>query len=170
MANTSVTLINNGGVYVPSVPSVAVNKGDTVSFATNDGSVAQLFFSPGAAAVLSPAPGGAFAIPASGSASFTFTSSDSGAYSAFVGASGDTTADELPQPGVAEPFTAYERRCGDSGLRCHTRYDEPRIVDGRTLDHRISLQVGNPQPHGRIAEQNIVARIVASNRKARDRR
>lgn len=96
MANTSITLINNGGVYVPSVPSVAVNKGDTVSFATNDGSVAQLFFSPGAAAVLSPAPGGAFAIPASGSASFTFTSSDPGAYSAFVGASAAATPTSFP--------------------------------------------------------------------------
>ena len=96
MANTNVVLINSGGVYVPSVPSVAVNKGDTVSFATSDGSAAQLFFSPGAAAALSPAPSGAFAVPAGGSASFTFTSSDPGAYSAFVGASGDPAPASFP--------------------------------------------------------------------------
>jgi hypothetical protein len=96
MANTSVTLINNGGVYVPSVPSVAVNKGDTVSFATSDGSVAQLFFSPGAAAVLSPAPGSAFAVPAGGSVSFTFTTSDPGSYSAYVGANGTAAPTNFP--------------------------------------------------------------------------
>lgn len=96
MANTSVTLIDNGGVYVPSIPSIAVNKGDTVSFATNDGSAAQLFFSAGAAAILSPAPSSAFRIPAGGSAAFTFTSSDPGAYSAFVGASGDTAPTSFP--------------------------------------------------------------------------
>jgi hypothetical protein len=96
MANTSVTLINNGGVYVPSVPSVAVNKGDTISFATSDGSAAQLFFSSAAAAVLSPAPGSAFPIPAGGSASFSFTSSGPGAYSAFVGASGDAPPTNFP--------------------------------------------------------------------------
>lgn len=96
MANTSVTLINNGGVYVPSVPSVTVKKGDTVSFATNDGSAAQLFFSRGAAAVLSPAPGTAFAVPAGGNASFTFTSSSPGAYSAFFGASGAAVPTNFP--------------------------------------------------------------------------
>ncbi len=96
MANTNVVLINSGGVYVPSVPSVAVNKGDTVSFATSDGSAAQLFFSSGAAAVLAPAPGSAFAIPAGGSASFTFTSSDPGAYSAYVGASGAAAPTSFP--------------------------------------------------------------------------
>jgi hypothetical protein len=96
MANTSVLLINNDGVYVPSVPSVAVNAGDTVSFATNDGSAAALFFSPGAAAVLSPAPGSAAQVPAGGNASFTFTSSSAGAYSMFAGASGDSAPSSFP--------------------------------------------------------------------------
>jgi hypothetical protein len=90
MASTEVTLVNKGGKYSPSAASVAVVKGDTVSFSTSDGSSAFVFFSPGAAAVLSPAPGKAFSIAAGKKAAFTFTSSNPGAYSAAFGADADS--------------------------------------------------------------------------------
>ena len=90
MASTEVTLVNKGGKYSPSAASVAVVKGDTVTFSTSDGSAAYLFFSPGAAAVLSPAPGKAFQLAAGKKAAFTFTSSSPGAYSAAFGANADS--------------------------------------------------------------------------------
>jgi hypothetical protein len=90
MASTEVTLINKGGKYSPSTASVAVVKGDAVSFSTSDGSAAFLFFSPGAAAVLSPAPGKAFQLAAGKKATFSFTSSNPGAYSAAFGANADS--------------------------------------------------------------------------------
>jgi hypothetical protein len=86
MANTSVTLINDGGTYVPSAPDVPVVAGDTVSFATSDGSAALLYFSPDAASVLSPKPVNPFQLAAAGKAAFAFTSSAPGAYSVFFGA------------------------------------------------------------------------------------
>jgi hypothetical protein len=90
MANTSVQLINSGGIYVPSVPSVPVVAGDTVSFATNDGSAVTLYFSPDAASAVSPAPGAAFSLAANGSAVFTFTSSVAGAFSVAFNAPGQS--------------------------------------------------------------------------------
>jgi hypothetical protein len=90
MANTSVILINNGGIYVPSVPSVPVAAGSTVSFATSDGSAVTLYFSPAAASALSPAPGAVFSLAAKGSAVFTFTSSAPGAYSVAFNAPGQS--------------------------------------------------------------------------------
>jgi len=86
MANTTITLINDNGAYVPSAPSVPVVAGDTVSFATSDGKAAQLFFSPDAASVLSPTPASPFQLAASGNAAFKFTSSAPGAYSVFPNA------------------------------------------------------------------------------------
>jgi hypothetical protein len=85
MANTNVTLVNDGGIYVPSMPGIPVVAGDTFSVGTSDGSAVYLFFSPDAAQVLSPAPANPFPIAAGGSASFAFTSSASGAYSVFPG-------------------------------------------------------------------------------------
>ncbi|MGA2633402.1 MAG: hypothetical protein ABSF16_04145 [Terracidiphilus sp.] len=86
MASTEITLINKGGKYSPSTASVAVVKGETVTFSTSDGSIAFLFFSPAAAAVLSPAPGNAFQLTAGKKATFTFTASSPGAYSVAFGA------------------------------------------------------------------------------------
>jgi plastocyanin len=85
MANTSITLVDHGGVYVPSVPSVPVVKGDTVTFSTSDGTHVVLFFSPDAASILSPAPGKAFSLAAGKTATFTFSDSQPGAHSAFFG-------------------------------------------------------------------------------------
>ncbi len=90
MANTEISLVNKGGKYSPSAASVAVVKGNTVTFSTSDGSAAFLFFSPGAAAVLSPAPGKAFSLAAGKKATFTFTSSSPGAYSAAFGANANS--------------------------------------------------------------------------------
>lgn len=90
MASTEITLINKGGKYSPSTASVAVVKGDTVTFSTSDGSGAFVFFSPAAAVVLSPAPGNAFSLAAGKKATFTFTSSNPGAYSAAFGANANS--------------------------------------------------------------------------------
>jgi hypothetical protein len=90
MASTEITLINKGGTFSPSTASVAVVKGDTVTFSTSDGSAAFLFFSPAAAAVLSPAPGKSFSLAAGKKAAFTFTSSSPGAYSAAFGANANS--------------------------------------------------------------------------------
>jgi plastocyanin len=83
MANTDVTLNNDGGTYVPSTDSVAVVSGDTVSFSTTDGKPGFAFFSPDAIAVLSPKPTNPFPIAAGKKAAFTFSSSKPGAYSAY---------------------------------------------------------------------------------------
>jgi plastocyanin len=85
MADTAITLVDKGGVYVPSVSSVPVVKGDTVTFSTSDGTHVVLFFSPDASLVLSPDPGKAFSLAAGRKATFTFTASQSGAHSAFFG-------------------------------------------------------------------------------------
>ena len=82
MAHTDVTLSNDSGTFVPSLSSVPVVKGDTVSFSTSSGNVF-LFFSPAAASILSPAPKGAVGITGSAKMTFTFTSSNPGAYSVF---------------------------------------------------------------------------------------
>jgi hypothetical protein len=95
MANTSVILVNDEGIYVPNTSSVTVNTGDTVTFATSDGSVVQCYFSPAAAAILSPAPGNAFSL--SSPTSFTFTSSEPGAYSAFFGVQPDAFPEQVSQ-------------------------------------------------------------------------
>ncbi len=93
MANTDIKLINDGGTYVPSVASVPVVKGDTVTFTTSDGGSASLFFSPAAAAVLSPQPTNPVSISRATKIALAFTSSAAGAYSVFVG----TDANQPPQ-------------------------------------------------------------------------
>jgi hypothetical protein len=85
MAHTDITLIDSGGILVPSVGSVPVVSGDTVSFSTSDGSPAFAFFSPEAVSVLSPRPASPFPIPPGANAAFTFSSSAPGAYSAYFG-------------------------------------------------------------------------------------
>jgi len=114
MADTNVVLINNDGVYVPSVPSVGVNAGDTVSFSTNDGSAAALFFSPAAAAVVSPSPGSPAPVPAGGSASFTFNSSAPGAYSVFAAGSGASAPASFPNEVSQSLFVLIDSDGGPS--------------------------------------------------------
>jgi len=90
MANTDVLLTDRHGVLVPSLDSVRVVTGDTITFSTGDGRAAFAFFSPNAAAVLSPNPSASFPIAAGAKAQFSFTSSQPGAYSVYFGyASGD---------------------------------------------------------------------------------
>jgi hypothetical protein len=96
MANTDISLVNKGGTFSPSASSVAVVKGNTVTFSTSDGSAAFLFFSPGAAAVLSPAPGKTFSLAAGKKATFAFTSSNPGAYSAAFGANANSAPGSFP--------------------------------------------------------------------------
>jgi plastocyanin len=96
MANTNVTLANDGGIYIPTVSSVAVNAGDTVTFTTSDGSAVDLFFSPAAAAILAPAPGAVYSLPTQGSAQFTFTSSSAGAYSVFFATDPSQAPSQFP--------------------------------------------------------------------------
>jgi hypothetical protein len=104
MATTDVSFLNDGGVYVPSVGSVPVVRGETVSFKTSDGGPALLYFSPDAAAVLSPKPTSPFAIHAAQSAVFTFTSSAPGAYSAYVCTESNAAPAVFPTESAAELF------------------------------------------------------------------
>jgi hypothetical protein len=83
MAHTEVFLSNDAGVLVPSLPSVAVSKGDTVAFSISGPDAAFAFFSPGAAVVLSPAPTSPVPLSSSSPTVFSFTSSDAGSYSVF---------------------------------------------------------------------------------------
>jgi hypothetical protein len=85
MAHTDIKLINSDGILVPSVDSVPVVSGDTVSFSTSDGSPAFAFFSPDAISVLTPRPTSPFQIAAGKKADFTFSSSAPAAYSAYFG-------------------------------------------------------------------------------------
>ncbi len=94
MAKTEVTLVNNGGVYVPSTDSVPVVAGDAVSFATSDGSTAYAFFSPDAISVLSPRPAVPAPIASGQKAEFSFSSSKPGAYWACFG------SDPKAEPGT----------------------------------------------------------------------
>jgi plastocyanin len=96
MANTDITLVNDGGTYVPSTQSVNVVSGNTISFATNDGSAVLLFFSPGATSVLTPKPAGAFPIAAGGRAVFSFSSSAPGAYSMYCGSTPNSAPANFP--------------------------------------------------------------------------
>ena len=101
MTNTEVTLFNDIGVFVPSVASVSVVSGDTVSFSTSDHKPVVLFFSPNAVEALSPKPANPFPIAAGGKAVFKFSSSDPGAYSVFFA--------ENPESGPASFPTAISR-------------------------------------------------------------
>ena len=93
MANTDVLLRDNHGVLVPSLDSVRVVTGDTITFSTADGGAALAFFSPDSAAVLSPTPLNPCPIPAGAKAQFSFTSSNQGAYSVYFGhGAGDAPA------------------------------------------------------------------------------
>lgn len=96
MAHTEITLIDSGGVLVPSVGSVPVVSGDTVSFSTSDGSPAFAFFSPDAVSALSPRPASAFPIAAGAKAQFTFSSSAKGAYSAYFGVTAGSAPGTFP--------------------------------------------------------------------------
>jgi hypothetical protein len=96
MAHTDITLIDSGGILVPSVDSVPVVSGDTVSFSTSDGSPAFAFFSPDAVSALSPQPASPFPIPAGQKAAFTFSSSAPAAYSAYFGGTEDSAPGTFP--------------------------------------------------------------------------
>ncbi len=96
MANNDVTFVNESGVYVPSIQSVNVVSGDTISFATNDGSAVLLFFSPDAVSVLAPKPVNPFPMAAGARAVFSFSSSAPGAYSVFCGPTPDAAPASFP--------------------------------------------------------------------------
>jgi hypothetical protein len=93
---TNISLVNDGGTFVPSLASVPVVSGDIVTFSTSDGSPVVLFFSPEAALVLSPRPYGPLPIGNDGKGIFTFTSSNAGAYSIFFSASIDDGPSSFP--------------------------------------------------------------------------
>ena len=96
MAHTEVFLSNDAGTLVPSLPSVAVSKGDTVAFSVTGADTAFAFFSPGAAAVLSPAPAAAVKLSSHSPTVFTFTSSDAGSYSVFFEDSASAPVPDFP--------------------------------------------------------------------------
>ena len=112
MANTDITLSSDGGIIVPSTPSVHVANGDTLSFATSDGSSVVLFFSPEASAILTPTPASPFSIAAHGKAAFAFTSSKPGAYSVFFGESPSSAPSSFP-PRISQDLLLEITSSGD---------------------------------------------------------
>ena len=96
MANTDVTLVHSDGAYVPSIASVPVVNGDTVSFSTNDGTAVLAYFSPDAISVLSPTPANPATIGPAGKAAFSFNSSGAGAYSVFFAADASSAPTRYP--------------------------------------------------------------------------
>jgi len=102
MAHTDITLIHNGGNFVPSAARVQIVSGDTVSFETSDGTPVVLFFSPDAAAILTPAPAKPFPIAPKGKAVFAFVSSSPGAYSVSYGKSSKSAPSSFPQASSME--------------------------------------------------------------------
>ena len=96
MANTDVTLEPNEGTFVPSLQTVNVAGGDTLTLHNNGGGPVFLFFSPDAFKVLSLKPGEVPSIPGSGKAVFTFSSSAPGAYSVFFAGEADMTPPGFP--------------------------------------------------------------------------
>jgi hypothetical protein len=96
MAHTEVFLSNDAGVLVPSLPSVAVSKGDTIAFSTSGADAVFAFFSPGAATVLSPAPSGGVALSSTSPTVFLFTSSDAGSYSVYFETSATASVPNFP--------------------------------------------------------------------------
>ncbi len=112
MAHTDVILASNDGVLVPSLDSVRVVSGDTITFATADGRAAFAFFSPDAIAVLSPQPSNPYPIAAEAKAQFSFTSSQPGAYSVYF----SSAASDAPAsfPGVRSEMLALEINSSDA--------------------------------------------------------
>jgi len=96
MANTDVKLVHTDGSYVPSVASVPVVNGDTVSFSTDDGSSALAYFSPDALSVLSPRPANPISVGTVARTDFSFSSSSPGAYSVFFAADADSAPSSYP--------------------------------------------------------------------------
>jgi len=101
MSTTAITLTSEQGAVLPSITSVPVNSGDTVTFATGDGRTAYLFFSPGAAGILSPTPANPVAV-SSTPVSFSFTASGSGVYGVYLETAADVTVPEF----VGSPSSA----------------------------------------------------------------
>ncbi len=95
MSITAITLTSEQGAVSPSLTSVPVNSGDTVTFATGDGSTAYLFFSPGAAGILSPTPANPVAV-SSTPVSFSFTASGSGVYGVYLETATDVSVPDFP--------------------------------------------------------------------------
>lgn len=96
MANTEVTLVHTDGTYVPSVASVPVVSGDTVSFTTDDGSAALAYFSPAALAALSPKPSNPATVGAAGRSVFSFATSNPDAYAVVFAAQGSPAPANYP--------------------------------------------------------------------------
>jgi hypothetical protein len=94
MSTTAITLTSEQGAVSPSLTSVLVNNGDTVTFATGDGSTAFLFFSPAAAGILSPTPASPVAV-SSTPVSFSFTASGAGVYGVYLETAADVSVPEF---------------------------------------------------------------------------
>ena len=103
MANTDVTLEPSEGTFVPSLQTITVSSGDTLTLHNNGGGPVFLFFSPDALKLLSLKPGDPPSIAGGAKAVFTFSSSAPGAYSAYFGASSEMAPPGFPS-GVGTTF------------------------------------------------------------------
>ncbi len=84
MATTNVLIRDQLGLRVPSIPSVAVVSGDTVTFTADSGADSNLYFSQSAGAILTPSPGSPLSLASGASASYTFGAPSGQAYGVVV--------------------------------------------------------------------------------------
>ena len=97
MANTDVTLALDDGLFVPSVPSVPVVAGNTITIQNSEGGPAYMALSPDARSLLSVGNGSAPMIPGGQKAVFTFTKSAPGSYWVCFNQTPDTAPPAFPQ-------------------------------------------------------------------------
>ena len=127
MAHTEVFLSNDAGVLVPSLPSVAVSKGDTVAFSIKNAGTAFAFFSPSASAVLSPAPSNPVSLSSETPKVFTFTSSDAGSYSVFFEEDAKAVVPEFP--GGTSNLLRMEIDSDGAGFGTSTDHTRGRVTE-----------------------------------------
>ena len=96
MANHDVTLTLDEGLFVPSVPSVPVVAGDTISIANGEGGPAYMVLSPDARSLLSLKHQDAPIIPGGQKLAFTFAASAPGAYWACFNSKPDENPPAVP--------------------------------------------------------------------------
>jgi hypothetical protein len=105
MANTNVVIQDDLGMRVPSVPSVPIISGDTVTFNAGPSADSVLYFSPSTAAILTPSPGAPISLASGAEMTYTFATPAGQAYGVIVQAPEAPAPSEFDFGPPAEPPT-----------------------------------------------------------------
>jgi hypothetical protein len=84
MPSTEVLIQDDLGQRVPSVPSVPIVAGGSVTFAAGDGADSLLYFSSATVSILTPAPASPVSLAAGATVTYTFGAPGSAAYGVVV--------------------------------------------------------------------------------------